>query len=197
MHSRYFSTALFLIQVFVGTGVGVTALIRSSQASQSLLVADGQSHEHDGHMEDTNLHESHETIHDEAGLSDMGEHTEEASGHGSGHHHGSIDVSGAVNIPSIQLVVHEDPVSGWNLELMTENFTFAPERVNSESTINEGHAHLYINGEKVMRIYSHWHHLPELEPGINTVRITLNTNGHDELVNQGEVVASSVVITVP
>jgi hypothetical protein len=116
---------------------------------------------------------------------------------GDGHHHGSLDVSSADQIPSLDLVVYDDPVNGWNLQLITENFDFAPEQINGDSIINEGHAHLYINGEKVMRIYSNWHHLPRLEPGTHEVTVTLNANGHEDLIYQGEPIADTVMISVP
>ncbi len=117
--------------------------------------------------------------------------------HGDGHHHGSINVSNATLIPSLELAVYDDPMNGWNLHLVTENFDFAPERVNGDSLINEGHAHLYINGEKIMRIYSNWHHLPDLTSGTHEITVTLNANGHEELIDQGEPIADTVVISVP
>ncbi|MEB3210859.1 MAG: hypothetical protein VKL39_05870 [Leptolyngbyaceae bacterium] len=203
------STALFLVQACVGIFISLSSAAVAAQPHSSVLMADsGHEHQQEHSAESTPHGEhddSHETPHEDSHGDSHGEdagqgegHSDvHSEGHGDGHHHGSLDVSTAEAIPSVQLIVHDDPVNGWNLELVTENFDFAPERVNGESLINEGHAHLYINGEKVMRIYSHWHHLPELESGMNMVRVTLNANGHEELVNQGEVVAASVMVEVP
>lgn len=153
---------------------------------------------HEDTMEHTEPHEAsvEHNVHGESHPDSMG-HGDDHHHGSDGHHHGSIDVSSASLIPSLALTVYEDPVNGWNLELMTENFEFAPERVNGDSVINEGHAHLYINGEKIMRIYSTWHHLPSLESGMNEVTVTLNANGHEELMYQGEPVADTVMISVP
>lgn len=117
-------------------------------------------------------------------------------GHGT-HDHPPLVVPADQPAPTLTIVVTPDPASGWNLELQTTNFEFAPERVNGESTFNEGHAHLIVNGEKRGRIYSNWYHLTGLTPGENTVEVTLNANGHEALVVDGEVVADTVVVTLP
>lgn len=43
-----------------------------------------------------------------------------------------------------------------------------------------GHAHLYINGEKIQRVYGNNIHLPSelFRQGINQLTITLNSHGH-------------------
>ena len=66
------------------------------------------------------------------------------------HEHGMIDVSADSAIPQIDLVIHEDAMSGLNLEIITQNFRFAPEHASSDHVAGEGHAHLYIDGEKVL-----------------------------------------------
>ncbi len=85
-------------------------------------------------------------------------------------------------------------MKGWNLNIETTNFTFAPETVNQESSPNQGHAHLYINGEKITRIYSNWYHLPELPKGDNEIKITINTNLHEDLIYQGKVIGDRTSI---
>ncbi|MGB3493736.1 MAG: hypothetical protein WBA57_13485 [Elainellaceae cyanobacterium] len=115
---------------------------------------------------------------------------------GAGHHQ-PIEIPAGQPIPSVQLSVSEDPVSGWNLLLDVENFQFAPERVNQGSQPTEGHAHLYINGEKIMRVYGAWHHLPSLEPGTNEVTVVLNANGHEVLTYNGESISDTVIVSVP
>lgn len=121
----------------------------------------------------------------------------EEMSHGGDHHHMPMEVPEGQPVPSVQLSVLDDPVNGWNLVLDIENFQFAPEQVNQSSSASEGHAHLYINGEKIMRIYSSWHHLPSLEPGTNEVMVTLNANGHEALTHNGEAIADTVVVSVP
>jgi hypothetical protein len=42
-------------------------------------------------------------------------------------HHGTIDISDSTAIPQVDLVIHNDSMSGRNLEIITENFRFACE----------------------------------------------------------------------
>ncbi|NER80843.1 MAG: hypothetical protein F6K42_14990 [Leptolyngbya sp. SIO1D8] len=139
-------------------------------------------------------------------LADMGhDHHDSAPAaempHGEGHgdhgHHGNLEVPADQPIPAITLMVHPDPISGWNIEIQTENWVFAPERVNQASIPNEGHGHLYINGEKITRIYSHWYYQPSLPPGEHTITVGLNANGHEALMHNGQPIEASVTITVP
>lgn len=112
------------------------------------------------------------------------------------HEHGMLMIPEGEQVPDVDLVVTQDPVRGWNLEIKTENFEFAPERINSESSYNEGHAHLYVNGELMNRIYGNWFHLIDLNEGENTIRVTLNGNGHEILMYQGEPIEDTEVVVV-
>ena len=113
------------------------------------------------------------------------------------HAHQSLEVSANQPIPAVDLIVHEDAVMGWNLEIQVSNFRFAPENVNQESKTYEGHAHLYINGEKIGRLYSPWRHVASLEPGENKLKVTLNANGHESLSFQGKEISDTESIQVP
>lgn len=128
------------------------------------------------------------------------------AGHGGGHgdnpghhpgHHSSLEIPAGVPIPQVSLTAMPDPMGGWNLHIETENWTFAPERVNDTSLPTEGHAHLYVNGVKLTRLYGHWYYLEGLPPGDHTLTVGLNANGHEALTVQGEPIEASVSITVP
>lgn len=88
---------------------------------------------------------------------------------------------------SIALGAFSDQGSGYNLHLDVSNFRFSPENIGIESSAVEGHAHLYINGRKISRIYGPWLHIPAalLEPGSNLVLVTLNDNSHRIWVQKG------------
>jgi hypothetical protein len=111
--------------------------------------------------------------------------------------HKMIEIPEGKPVPQVDLVVSPDTMTGWNLHIKTNNFKFAPEKVNQESAINEGHAHLYVNGKKVTRIYSNWYYLSELEKGNNQIQVTLNTNKHEDLAYQGKIIEDSQTIQVP
>jgi hypothetical protein len=111
-------------------------------------------------------------------------------------HEQVLNIPDGQPIPELDLVVHEDEIKGWNLELKVTNFQFAPEKINQTSNITEGHAHLYVNGKKVTRIYSNWYYLSELEPGQNEIRVELNANGHESLMYQGQLVEDIEIVEV-
>jgi hypothetical protein len=97
--------------------------------------------------------------------------------------------------PALTVRVFDDPVSGWNLQLVTENFTFAPYHAGLNHIPGEGHAHLYINDIKFTRILGPWYHLDRLPGGENTVRVALSTNDHQYYSVNDQIVEDSVVIT--
>lgn len=93
--------------------------------------------------------------------------------------HGVIDITNDSVHPEIKkLTVIKDPMSGWNLLLETENFRFTPQNASNSHIPGEGHAHLYINGKKVARLYSNWFHIPNFKEDKNEIKVTLNANSH-------------------
>jgi len=109
-----------------------------------------------------------------------------------------IEVEDLGKAPGLAILVNKDPVAGWNLELVTENFEFAPKAAGFDPVPGEGHAHLYIDGRKVARLYGRWHHIPELEPGKHKVVVTLNANNHSGLsVNGEEILARAEIEVAP
>lgn len=112
------------------------------------------------------------------------------------HQHDHIMLTGpADSIPSIELTAHKDPKSGWNLQVVTENYRFAPEHASTDHVDGEGHSHLYVDGKKITRLYGEWYYLGSLEPGTHTVRVDLTSNNHSTLMYDGKEIADEVVIT--
>jgi hypothetical protein len=119
-------------------------------------------------------------------------------GHGGmNHDHQPVEIPQGQPVPQIDLVVHSDSMQGWNLEVKVSNFEFTPSQVNQADQLDEGHAHLYVNGEKVTRIYGNWFYIKNLEPGENQIKVTLNTNGHKALYYQGQPIEDTEIIRVP
>lgn len=117
---------------------------------------------------------------------DHGAHGHSAA-HGDmhGHDHDAmvdLPVDGA---PSLSIKLLPDPVSGWNLHVQTESFRFAPEHAGAPHVPSEGHAHVYVDGTKIARLYGNWMHLAEL-PEAATVAVTLNSNDHKTLSIAGK-----------
>jgi hypothetical protein len=104
-------------------------------------------------------------------------------------------VVSAAEAPSVSLRVEEDAKSGWNVTVATEEFAFTPEDVNGENVVGEGHAHLYVDGEKVARLYGPYFHYPVDFDGTKTFRVTLNANDHSEYTVDGQPVEATVKVT--
>lgn len=179
-------------------------LLTSSAIAASLLLSVGCSHNMDtasevstGSTDSSMNHDNMDGADHDAAAHSPGEKT--AKGVNTNHdvfHSKSLEVPAGTTVPGLTVEVEEDPVRGWNLYVGTANFNFEPSKVNGESLPTEGHAHLYINDKPVQRIYSTWTHLPEMPPGTNEVRVTLNANGHETLTTQGEPIEESVTVEV-
>jgi len=111
------------------------------------------------------------------------------------HAHEVYEVPENEPAPSLTLNVMEDP-PGWNLHLVTENFTFAPYHIGVDHIPGEGHGHLYINDKKITRILGPWHHIPELPEGNNTIRVSLSTNDHEYYSVNNQLVEDTAEISV-
>lgn len=98
------------------------------------------------------------------------------------HDHSAMQsVASGPTAPTLQLRVLKDPDTGWNLHILTENFTFTAENAGQAHVDGQGHAHLYVNGEKRARVYGNWVHLAQLPRGEVEVSVSLNTNDHQAL----------------
>lgn len=117
------------------------------------------------------------------------------SQHSHRHKHSQLDVSSLTEKPMVSLDVTRDALGGWNIHVKTTHFRFAPENVNGQAVQGEGHAHLYVDGKKVVRLYGPWFHLGDLSPGRHTLEVTLNANNHANLVLHRTPVSASAEIT--
>lgn len=87
--------------------------------------------------------------------------------------------------PRLALDVHEDMHGGWNVRLITQNFEFTPEECGQGHIDGHGHAHLYLNGEKIARLYSPWYHINSLPKGKHDFKVVLTSNEHAEYAING------------
>ncbi len=104
------------------------------------------------------------------------DHSSHAHAHGD-----ALVIQPGDDAPGLDIELSPDPVSGWNLEIRAENFRFAGENAGKAHVPGEGHAHIYVNGQKIARAYSNWFHLETLPPGRVEVEVTLNSNDHRSL----------------
>ena len=88
-------------------------------------------------------------------------------------------------------------MGGVHVQIKTEGWRWAPEEVNGANNDGAGHAHIYADGVKLSRVYGDYHYLPAPDPGNREIRVSLNSNDHNELTWEGSKLESTVMVTVP
>ena len=96
----------------------------------------------------------------------------------------------------VEISAEVEPGGGVNVFIDTENWRWAPEEVNKDHSPGAGHAHVYVDDEKINRVYGPAYHLTGLSPGTHEVRVTLTANAHNVLLVNGEPVEKTVMVTV-
>jgi len=94
--------------------------------------------------------------------------------------------------PSIRTELQIDPVSGFNLHLITSNFTFAPESAGLKHKDGMGHAHLYIDEHKIARLYHSWFHIDTIPEDAKQMRITLYSNDHRPFMADNKIISAVI-----
>lgn len=109
-------------------------------------------------------------------------------------HSTAVSLAAGPDAPSLKIEVLKDPMAGWNLHVMPENFRFSPENASLGDVAGEGHAHVYVNGSKLGRLYGDWLHIGDLPEGTVEVKVSLNANSHSPLEVEGVPVSAAVVV---
>ncbi len=117
------------------------------------------------------------------------------------HHRGADhtlvrDIPDGVAVPTLALDVTKDPLEGWNVNLAVTDFRFAPEKVSTVPTPGEGHAHVYVDGQKVGRVYGSWFHVSGLALGEHHLTVELSDNDHAALAMSGDIIDASARLVV-
>lgn len=117
-------------------------------------------------------------------------------GHSDHNHDQLVEIGDDAPIPSVALSVTPTAAGGYFVALETENFDFAPEAVDGPHVEGQGHAHLYVNGEKITRLYGPEYFIESLPSGDVEIRVTLNANDHATYAHHGEPIADTVIVRV-
>lgn len=108
-----------------------------------------------------------------------------------------------VLVPSVRFDITEDSMDGYNITMELDDFNMtaplygtADSLTTSAGEMMSGHLHLYINGEKMMRVYGPAVHVPAswLKEGINTVTLSVNNHRHGTFTHQDKEVQSTAII---
>lgn len=113
---------------------------------------------------------------------------------GTMHDHNALFEMDSASAPTVDLTLIPLMDGSYNIQVMTGNFTFTPALVDQAPVAGEGHAHLYIDGVKVARLYGEWHHLPSLPEAAEAVSVTLYANDHSAFAVDGSPVSASVSV---
>lgn len=108
-----------------------------------------------------------------------------------------MDISDEEEIPEFTTIeIIQESEDSYNLHVEIKNWKFTPENTGSETVVNEGHAHVYVNGIKQGRMYGEWFHLGDLSSGVNEISVVLNGNDHTEFVVDGNVLGAETTMVV-
>ena len=114
------------------------------------------------------------------------------------HEHKSLDI-GSMPVPKIQLSVFRDAIDGVNVNVKVQNYLLnAPDTVEADSEVLQGHAHVFVNGIKKQRLYGDNIHIPNewLKKGVNQIAISLNSHQHENWVKDNSNIVGSVFINL-
>ncbi len=115
---------------------------------------------------------------------------------GGSHAGGSHDVMESETPVSISVMAEQDDAGGVNVRIDTDGWRWAPEEVNLANAPGAGHAHVYVDGVKINRVYGPYYYLADVEPGMREIRVTLNSNSHNELTYEGQPLEDTTMVEV-
>lgn len=192
--TRFSSSTSYHIVTLLICVLGFHSNPSTAEDNNKDMSATAKKHENMNHKDMNHGEMTHESMshgngkHDDMKHKNMNHADMEYGDHG----HTPVDVSNWPSTPSLTLTAHKDAMTGWNLHIVPTHFDFAPEQVNSNNVVGKGHAHLYVNGKKITRLYSSWYYLNNLQPGIHSVTVSLNANDHGPLVLQDKYLSATI-----
>jgi hypothetical protein len=103
--------------------------------------------------------------------------------------------------PTATLDIKKDPTGGFNVQVITSNFVWRPEMASMNHVPGEGHAHVFLDGRKIMRIYNQWFHLNTYQfstrAGEQLLSIEFVGNDHAPYTIAGLPVGTEQIVDVP
>ena len=102
--------------------------------------------------------------------------------------------------PTALLELKKDPTGGFNVQVKTTNFTWRPGKASMKHVPGEGHAHVFLDGRKIMRIYNEWFHLNTFQfatrSGEQLLSVEFVGNDHAPYTIQGSPVGDTQIVDV-
>jgi len=182
--ARLLGVLVAMLLVAAGCGNSATTNAASDVANQAAETE--QSTTDEDSMED-------EAMEDEA-MEDA-EHGDDVD-HVDGHDHDAgLEVDAALPIPAVEIALTETDVAGtFLIDVSLENFTITEENLDADPVDNEGHMHLYVDGERIERFFDIQHEVV-VSAGEHLVEVELSANNHSALTLDGEPIRASATVT--
>ena len=98
---------------------------------------------------------------------------------------------------SVRIVAEVESGGDVNVRIEADGMRWAPEKVDQPHVPGEGHAHIYVDGVKISRVFGETYQLTGLMPGERRINVTLNANSHGQLLVDGQPVGDTTRVTVP
>ncbi len=127
-----------------------------------------------------------------AGTDHGGDHA-----HGGDHSHSVLEVPESMTAPTVSVSASPDSVGGVNLSVTLTDFEISPENASTDPVDGQGHLHLYVDGERVMRFYNTDLHLDDLAPGSRELMVEISANNHSAYAVDGTPIRAMATVEVP
>jgi hypothetical protein len=98
--------------------------------------------------------------------------------------------------PKLVLTATPDSMGGFNVRVRMANFRLAPEHTGGKPTAGEGHLHLYVDGQKLTRLYGPWFYLEGLGQGAHALRVDAMANNHAPYHRGGSPIFATTAVEV-
>ncbi|WP_147803538.1 hypothetical protein [Alkalicoccus halolimnae] len=100
------------------------------------------------------------------------------------HDHGEIDIPAEEeNVPAVDGEIVEKADGTHEIRINTEHFSFVRSS-EKNAGYHEGHAHIYVNGEKESRLYGERYQLGQMKEEALEITVSLYTNDHRALMHE-------------
>lgn len=165
------SLALVAVASVLLIGLGVNALRGDDGNTDDKVITetshDSDDDDHSGHDDKDDDHSGHDD--------DTHEHSDE-----------SYEFADHDGLPAVVIdSVTDNNDETWALEMTTENFIIDEAAVDSPNEPGVGHMHLYVNGEKIGRVFDTSYTIEQDLSVGDEVKIGLNTNDHKTYTHDG------------
>ena len=168
--------------------LSVPVFLAASCSNDDRITSAGQEGTPEPAADDTSVHSGAE--HDRDEMPSGAEHDRDEM------HSDAVEFVGDA-VPTINIEVIADPAGGINIAVNTTNYTVAARSASTEHVEGEGHFHLYIDGEKVLRFYNEWIYFAGVTEGVTEIMVELSANDHRRYAYNGEPIHAMATFSMP